>query len=511
MYQSTPTPTTEQSCDQASVYALPITSTTQQIHDEQRGRGRQLPLYRPFKKPRPFPFHLLGPTLGAAAKTLHDTVQAPDAVCGQSVLAAAALAAQALANVVMDGRAIPLSLFFVTIAPSGERKSAVDRVVLAPFKEKQQALMQAYTQRYQQYLVEQKQWGSAPPVPKRKTASIAARMPQPPPEKPRRPLLLVSEPTMEGLIHQLREGYLSIGLFSDEAGAFLGGYSCRQDRRMHATATLCKLWDGDPIDRVRRCDEGGVIYGARCSLHLMGQEMLLQSLVQDHLSEGMGLLSRCLISSPEPLAGRRIYQSSDLGRNAAIQGLTERYQQMLNMALGDGKHAIPAELPLRSLGLSETAAAVWVVYHDHTELQLGASGKFREIQRLGSKAPELVLRLAGVLTLVDDPSAELISLETLNRATLLMDWYLEEALRLKAQASVSAELSNAERLVSWMHERNSSLVWIGDVYQYGPSAFRKADEARRCLLKLEEHGLLRKVPEGAEVGGVWRAEVWEMT
>jgi hypothetical protein len=54
------------------------------------------PLQRKIPKAKPFPFELLSPVLGNASKRMHQIVQCPDAICGQSTLAAAGLAAQAL-------------------------------------------------------------------------------------------------------------------------------------------------------------------------------------------------------------------------------------------------------------------------------------------------------------------------------------------------------------------------------------------------------------------------------
>jgi putative DNA primase/helicase len=48
-----------------------------------------------------FPVDALGGILGSAAHAIHDRVQAPLAICGQSVLAAASLAAQGHADVVL--------------------------------------------------------------------------------------------------------------------------------------------------------------------------------------------------------------------------------------------------------------------------------------------------------------------------------------------------------------------------------------------------------------------------
>jgi hypothetical protein len=49
------------------------------------------PLMRELLPADPFPVDALGDVLGAAAQGINDRVQAPMAICGQSVLAAAAL------------------------------------------------------------------------------------------------------------------------------------------------------------------------------------------------------------------------------------------------------------------------------------------------------------------------------------------------------------------------------------------------------------------------------------
>jgi hypothetical protein len=59
------------------------------------------PLMRELPPADPFPIDALGDVLGAAARGINDRVQAPIAICGQSVLAAAALAVQAHADVVL--------------------------------------------------------------------------------------------------------------------------------------------------------------------------------------------------------------------------------------------------------------------------------------------------------------------------------------------------------------------------------------------------------------------------
>ena len=107
---------------------------------QQSRKGNPLPLQREITSPKPFPFAALGPGLGPVATRIHEIVKAPDSICGQSVLAAAALITQPYADIHIDGRVHPLSLFMLTAAESGDRKSAVDAIVLKAVRDYERML-----------------------------------------------------------------------------------------------------------------------------------------------------------------------------------------------------------------------------------------------------------------------------------------------------------------------------------------------------------------------------------
>jgi hypothetical protein len=92
---------------------------------------RPRPLLRLMKPASPFPVQRLGPILEPAARAIHARIKAPMAICGQSVLAAAALVAQSRANVELpsSGQLRPLSLYLITIAASGERSQRAAAIV----------------------------------------------------------------------------------------------------------------------------------------------------------------------------------------------------------------------------------------------------------------------------------------------------------------------------------------------------------------------------------------------
>lgn len=90
---------------------------------------------QPFSLP-PFPIDALPPTIRAAVEEAILSIEAPAALIASSALAAASLATQTQFNVERDtGLDGPISLYFITIAESGERKSAVDRIFFRAARE----------------------------------------------------------------------------------------------------------------------------------------------------------------------------------------------------------------------------------------------------------------------------------------------------------------------------------------------------------------------------------------
>ena len=81
------------------------------------------PLLREIVPSGAYPVVALGP-LRAAVESVQGMTQAPVAIPAASALAVASLAVQGFANVETLGGPRPVSLYALTIARSGERKSA---------------------------------------------------------------------------------------------------------------------------------------------------------------------------------------------------------------------------------------------------------------------------------------------------------------------------------------------------------------------------------------------------
>jgi hypothetical protein len=273
------------------------------------------PLQRPLEPADAFPIEALGTILGDAARAIVDKVQCPEAIAGQSILAAATLAVQAHADIELpQGSTAPLSIFFLTVAWSGERKSTADRKALWPVHQREKSLRAQYDHAKPAYMTRQASWdASRKQILSNRKLSREAKQAEledlgPSPEPPLIPLLTCAEPTFEGLCLLLEGGHPSIGVFSAEGGQFLGGYGMSKDHRLKTAAALSGIWDGEPIKRVRRGDGVVLLPGRRVAMHLLVQPGVSNLLLGSHELNDQGLVSRILASAPATTAGSRFWR-----------------------------------------------------------------------------------------------------------------------------------------------------------------------------------------------------------
>jgi hypothetical protein len=202
----------------------------------------------------PFPVDALGEVLAPAARAIHERVQAPLAICAQSVLAAATLAVQAHADVELPTRQTkPLTNFFLTIAATGERKSAVDSEALWPVRKHEARLRDEYAEQLPDYSNAKSAWDKAREVaiksakPKGDRDAIKAALDAvgPEPGPPPRLCSPAAEPTYEGLCKLFAVGWPSLGIFASEGGQFIGGHGMSDEAKLRTAAGLSAAWDGD--------------------------------------------------------------------------------------------------------------------------------------------------------------------------------------------------------------------------------------------------------------------------
>lgn len=486
--------------------------------ESQSRKSRSAPeaLRRPVPPPEPYPVAELGPILQPAAESLRRVIQAPDAVCGASVLAAASLAAQALADIEIDGRTIPLSLWMLTVAESGERKSAVDAEAMRAARDYEKELAKGYELDLRTHAADVAEWearcaDARKQAGKRHGVGLADALKAigPAPLAPLIPRLIVGDFTAEGLAKLLAAGLPSVGAFTDEAALVFGGHGMSKEAVARTAATLCKLWDNGTLDRVRSLDGATKLYGRRLALHLLAQPVIAERALSDDVLAGQGFLARCLLAWPESTAGTRPYRAESLRDDAALARMAYRlgelHRQPLPLAEGERQ-----ELRPRALHLGAAAKAVWVQLHDAVEAGMRPGGQFATAKPWASKTPEQALRIAGVLTLLESTAAQEIDAGTMERAAELALWHLHEAVRLAGTAELSPEVRDAEALLKWCHDTGRTLLYSTDALHKGPARIRERETFARAMGELERAGWAEAVEGGMELDGRHRRNVWRI-
>jgi Protein of unknown function (DUF3987) len=475
------------------------------------------PLIRELPPADPFPIDALGDLLGSAARAIHERVRCPVAICGQSVIAAATLTAQSHVDVELPtGHIKPISNFFVTIAETGERKTAADSEALWPVRKRELTLREVYDQALPSYENQKIAWEKARDHAMKKAKGdrgaikFALESIGPPPTPPLPSMLTCPEPTYEGLCKYLQSGQPSVGVFSSEGGQFIGGHGMSDERKLLTATGLSQLWDGEPIKRVRAGDGTLVLPGRRVAMHLMVQPDVAAIMLSDRMLLNQGLLSRCPISAPESTSGTRIWREPSDSADAAIKRYGTHLLQLLErpMPLKDGK---PNELKPQVLRLASDVRKLWIAFADAIERQIGPDGALSPVKSIANKLPEHAARLAGVLALVSDADTIEIPAEQMAAGIALAQHYVAEALRLFEANRVSDDLRLAQRLLTWLLGTwNEEFVSLPNVYQEGPNAIRDKTTAARIVAILEDHAWLQREPSGAEIAGQHRRDAWRI-
>ena len=473
-----------------------------------------MPLQRTLPAPEPFPVHVLGEILEPLTCKIAEVIQAPIGICGQSVLAAVALAVQGHADIVIDGRIIPLSEFFLTIGISGERKSAVDNVALFSHRQYQNELRLKYDVDHLDWLKSLEAYEAAKKdaLKKAKTYEEKKRALESlgfSPPRPLDPLILTEEPTYEGLIKLLTTGQPSMGLFSDEGGRFIGGHGMNNENLLKTASGLCGLWDGNVVTRVRAGESPIILAGRRVSFHLMAQPNVAQLLLSNSLLIEQGLISRCLITWPISTAGSRFYKAISLTDTHEFQVYIARINEIFKTPSATVKDK-PNELIPRKIALSHEAKALYIKFHDAIENGVGDNRLLSAIRGFANKAPEHALRLSGIIALFKNINCHEIDAISMSAGIELAMHYLKEALRLHNSSAVDPDLALAEKLLEWLHSQHKKNFSLTEIYQCGPSHIRNAKIARKIMGILSDHQWAFPIEGGIEIDGVLRKEAWRV-
>ena len=418
-------------------------------------RAQALLLPEPSGADAPYPTDALSP-LADTARDLAAGAQADIAMAGQSLLAAAALITQSIANVrALDGAPKPLSLFALTIASSGDGKDSIDRIALRAVHDFQRGAHASY----QLALAEAAAEKSNTPAP------IA-------------PYRLCSDMTVEGLRRSFGEGVASQGVFSTEAGAVLSGHAMREENRVKTAATLCGLWDRGHLSVVRGGGGRTEKYGVRLSAHLLLQPAALGDVLADETLVGIGFWPRFLLAWPAPLAPR-VFKPWRPEESLSVRRYWAGCERLLSRLMPEDCDA------LRVLERTSEGTQLFAAFFEKMEHE-ARRGSLRDIRAFALRATELACRIGGVLAAWI--GAEAVDAEHA-RSGIELAAYSLDAWQAALDGRADPVPGWSLTLYHWLAERPEP-VPLRDLTKLAPASVRPARRRDEAIDRLRSMGLV---------------------
>lgn len=487
----------------------------EKLRDADIARPEPQPLAPDRTKQADYPVEAMGPVLAGAVRATVAKAFVPPCLAAQSVLAACSLAVQGHFNVLLPtDQYRPTSLFLVSVAESGDRKSTSDGHVMTSVREYERELEEIGLRERADALLAQAAWDEAKKAATQRNKNkgrdaleegyreLGVR-----PEGPLEPTIIVRSGTTQGLLKRFVQTRPSLGLMSDEGGSWLGGYGMTEDNKLNTISTLSDFWDGNTVQMMTSGEGYTALRGKRLTFHLMIQPYVSSRLLGDAEAQGQGFLSRLLVAHPDSLAGTRFVDPTkpiDAVHIEALQTFHDRIGRIIRATLPVEEGTL--NLKPRALGMSDQARLMWWAFYNAIEARLGPEGDLQSVKGFVGKLPEMAARIAANIAVFEyGIRVQEIDAQMLARGIALAEFYLSEALRLFGQERIPQEYVDAQAVSDWLRTKwGENLITLTMISRRGPANLRnKSDYIRQIIDILVRHEhLSEQLPGGGMVAGV---------
>lgn len=496
-----------------------------QLRDARPVKVQPVPLRAERDEAAPYPIDALGEGMARAVRAIMARVQVPDSLAAHSVLAAVSLAVQGHAQVRLPTQQTrPTSLFLATIADSGDRKTSADQLALAPIADLERELAKQHAMERQAHATHFSVWKTAKDAiakggASKDRAAIDAEVERlgPPPAEPPLPVIIVPPGSTQGIVSVLEKGRPSIGLFINEGGSWLGSWGMQDENRTASISAYSEMWDGQPVKTLTKGDGLRYLPDRAFAFHVMFQRHYTDKLFGDAEMREQGFLSRILAAQPRSLAGTRLRDLDAVEPAHVADDLAAYHEQLARII----RATLPVDLVdpnglahRKVLTFDADAARRFWTFYNHVERQQGEGEDLADVRGFAGKAVEQVARLAAVLHVFERGLRDLtITAADVERAIVLMDFYIGEAQRLAHCPPADALTAQAEALSSWLAEKRAGTnVSVRAIRMGAPRPVRALGTPRlRQLVELlvsSDH--LIPVSGGAVVDGAACREAWRV-
>jgi putative DNA primase/helicase len=398
-----------------------------------------------------------------AVREVQGFVQAPIEMVAMSALSAMSAALQAHRDVRRSSKLVgPISLWHLTVAESGERKTSLDRYFSDAIRDYERRKAKAAAPDIQKAKDQAENWAAqkkgllAALTKASKAGADTSEIEQEleelranAPITPRVPLILRGDDTSESLAYALSHDWPSAAVLNSEAGLIFGSHAMGPEKVMAALAQKNVFWDGGDFHIGRRTSESFTVRGARFTFGLQIQRAALSNFVQKNgePARGIGFWARFLFAEPESTQGTRLWKEPP-----KTWAHLARFKERLALLLDIDPVFDALGLTLRPpfLDLSPGGKAAWVEVYNSIEIALAFDRPFTEIKDVASKAADNVARLAALFHIFELGLEGEIESGQVAAAAKIIDWHLNESRRFFGSLQLSEADRDAADLEEWL-------------------------------------------------------------
>ena len=438
-----------------------------------------------------FPIDALPCIIKNAINEVQMNTKAPIPLIAMSALGTISLVCQQQIDVIRYNNIVgPVSLFLLTLAESGERKSTVDKFFMKPvyqieaeLNKKNKSDLDVYAQEKEIFNLKKKSLTKNIQVTfnsGKDTSNLEYQLRELNRSEPKEPVkyqFCFNDATPAALKNYLGKAWNAIGIMSDEAGIVFDGHA------LNELGFINKMWDGSPFSISRKSTPEQHIENARMTLSLMVQPTIFNEflLKKGNKVKDIGFLARCLVCHPTSTQGNRQIENTTVF-SEHLTTFHKRVREILEKNIENYNQGINTK---RSLKFSPEAEKRWIQHYNSIEHNLNEPDVLYHHKEFGSKISENMARIAALIHFFSNHD-DLISLDSLESAFKIVDWFYREQIRLfPYNDNISESAHDANILFKWIenyfNKNKVTSLSRNFIRQYGPNKLRNSNKLNIAL------------------------------
>jgi hypothetical protein len=381
-------------------------------------------------------------------------------MCAMPMLHVMNTAVMAHANVKIDNfYKVPINLFIINVADSGEGKSPVDKLFSKPLREWETRLDIKHDIDMKRYLGQKERWNVEMNHINdkfKKTTTLALddlnefeKKKEEEPVKPEQTMIAVGDFNGASLRKQAKINGLPImSIKTNEGGSIFCNERWKREGT-EVTTNLNSFFDDESITVTRAGDGITKLVGKRVNLFIQIQEDLLNRAFKTNSDmHTNGFIPRAILCFPPEMKSERSFKKRNEPLSFKwinyfynlIEPWTHKKIPLKEFKLEDGSIKILNQVDLPSLELSDEAREIWEITAEDNCKKTSKDGEYRNISSCAVKSGDRMLRIAATLHLsLGHDICIPIGIELMRAAISIESWNLKQHIQMTARGKENKE------------------------------------------------------------------------